>query len=86
MGRPVVAADHGGAPEQILPDRTGFLFKPGDAEALAAALSRALHMSEGERKALALDASIHARQHFSKQQMCDKTLAVYRELLAGRRG
>lgn len=82
MGRPVVAADHGGAPEQILPGRTGFLFTPGDAAALAAALRRALLMTEGERKALALDATIHARQHFSKQQMCDKTLAVYRELLA----
>ncbi|HCP01763.1 MAG TPA: glycosyl transferase, partial [Rhodospirillaceae bacterium] len=30
MGRPVVVADHGGATEQVLADKTGWLFNPGD--------------------------------------------------------
>ena len=35
MGRPVVATDHGGARETILPGVTGWLAAPGDPAALA---------------------------------------------------
>lgn len=80
LGRPVVAANHGGAPEQILPDRTGFLFAPGDAESLAQALRRALALTDGERQLLAVDALAHVRAHFSKEQMCARTLALYTEI------
>ena len=44
MGRIVIAADHGGARETILANETGFLFPPGDATALAAAIDAALDM------------------------------------------
>lgn len=81
LGRPVVAADHGGAPEQILPGETGFLFPPGDAAGLAAALRRALALDAAAREALARLAPEHVRRHFSLEQMGEKTLAVYRELL-----
>lgn len=37
-GRPVVAADAGGARETVIPGETGVLVKPGDPEALAEAL------------------------------------------------
>jgi glycosyltransferase involved in cell wall biosynthesis len=80
LGRPVVAADHGGAPEQILIDRTGFLFPPGDADALAVALRKALALSEGERQLLSAEAIAHVRKHFSKEQMCARTLALYTEI------
>jgi len=81
MGCPVVAADHGGAREQIIEDRTAFLFKPGDADALAAALRHALGLSATERELLSMEARTHARANFSKTQMCKATLAAYRELL-----
>lgn len=80
LGRPVVAANHGGAPEQILPDQTGFLFPPGDAEGLAQALRRALALSDGERQLLAVASLAHVRAHFSKEQMCARTLALYTEI------
>ena len=80
LGRPVVAANHGGAPEQILVDRTGFLFEPGDAEGLAQAIRRALALSDGERQLLAVEAFAHVRANFSKEQMCARTLALYREI------
>ncbi|MEM7225941.1 MAG: glycosyltransferase family 4 protein [Pseudomonadota bacterium] len=86
MGRPVVAADHGGAPEQVTPGETGFLFAPGDPDALADALRQALSLSEADREALGERAIAHVRAHFSLEQMCRKTLAVYDELLIGQAG
>ncbi|RMD61055.1 MAG: glycosyltransferase [Alphaproteobacteria bacterium] len=81
MGCPVVAADHGGVREQVLEDRTAFLFPPGDATALAAALQRALSLDSRTRERLAKTALTHVRRHFSKDQMCAATLALYREIL-----
>jgi len=81
MGCPVVASDHGGAREQVIENRTAFLFKPGDADALASTLRRALGLSATERDLLSMEARTHARANFSKTQMCMATLAAYRELL-----
>src|SRR3546814_8466552 len=52
MGRPVVASDHGGAREQILAERTGFLFPSEDATALAAGLRTALSLPPEARARL----------------------------------
>lgn len=82
MGRPVVAPDHGGAPEQVIPNVTAFLFKPGDAAALAEALIAALELDTRAREHLARQAMAHARTTFSRHRMCQATLSVYNEVLA----
>jgi glycosyltransferase involved in cell wall biosynthesis len=84
MGRPVVASDHGIAPEQVLAGETAFLFAPGDAGALAESLRGALALQAGAREHLARMAMANARVRFSKEQTRHATLAVYRELLEGR--
>ncbi|WP_340116604.1 glycosyltransferase family 4 protein [Pelagibius sp. 7325] len=81
MGRPVVASDHGGAREQIIDRRTGFLFPNRDAAALAAGLRRALALAPDARARLHDDAVHRVRAEFSKDQMCARTLGVYREVL-----
>jgi len=81
MGRPVVASDHGGARETVIEGETGWLFPPGDVEALAATLDKVLGMSRETRSALAEKAIANVAKNFSKQGMCDKTLDVYREVL-----
>lgn len=81
MGRPVVATDHGGARETVLPGRTGWLVPPGDAAALADALRAALALDGPARKAIAAAAMAHISANFSKAVMCAQTLAVYGELL-----
>jgi glycosyltransferase involved in cell wall biosynthesis len=80
LGRPVVAPNHGGAPEQVIVDRTGFLYPPGDAEGLADALRRALALSEAERRLIAMEALAHVKKFFTKEQMCERTLALYTEI------
>ncbi len=83
MGRPVVAAAHGGALEQIDDGETGFLFNPGEVESLAVSLRHALDLEGAERSALAERAVAHVRENFSKALMCRRTLEVYDELLRG---
>lgn len=81
MGRPVVASDHGGAREQLIAERTGFLFPSGNAEALAAGLRKALSLTPAARAILHDQAIARVRSEFSKDQMCARTLALYREVI-----
>lgn len=81
MGRIVVAADHGGARETIIAGKTAFLFPPGDAAALAAAIDFALDMSSDERIAWGQAARTHITQHYAVSAMQQAMLEVYAELL-----
>ena len=81
MGRPVVATDHGGARETILPGVTGWLAAPGDAAALAAALGQALALDEAEQTAFAHRAIAHVATGYTRDRMCARTIDVYEELL-----
>ncbi len=81
MGRPVVATDHGGARETIVPGETGWLAPARDPQALAAAIGAALALGPGERSLLACRAQAHVAAHFTTQAMCAHTIAVYEELL-----
>ena len=82
MGRPVVAPDHGAAPEIILPGETGWLTPPGDPDGLAAALEIALKLNAEQRARLAETAIANVRAKFTRIEMCARTLDVYREVLA----
>jgi glycosyltransferase involved in cell wall biosynthesis len=81
MGRPVIATDHGGARETVRPGETGWLVPPGDAAALAVALTEALALTPAAREALAARTMAAARREFSTARMCAATLAVYEEIL-----
>ncbi|HZS84751.1 MAG TPA: glycosyltransferase family 4 protein [Stellaceae bacterium] len=81
MGRPVIATDHGGARETVLPGETGWLVPPADPPALAAALAAALALTPAERLAIAERGMAHIHAHFSTARMCAETLAVYHEVL-----
>ena len=81
MGRPVVASDHGGARE-IVGAEAGWLVPPGDPEALAAAIERAVTLDKAKRERMSAAAIEHVRAKFSKTAMCAATLALYREIAA----
>ncbi len=82
MGRPVVAPDHGAAPEIVIPGATGWLFQPGNVDDLARQLATALALGHDERDSLAQAAIANVRRRFTKERMTDETLALYREVLA----
>ena len=86
MGRPVIATDHGAARETVAEKETGWLVPPGDASALAIALREALSLDAATRDALARRVIENVRTEYTKELMCDRTLAVYEEVLAERHG
>jgi len=80
----VLATAHGGACETVKDGETGFLVPPGDAKAMAAKLDEMLEMSE-EAKAKVRAAAVESvRNDFSTAKMCEKTLALYREIHGAR--
>ena len=81
MGRPVVATDHGGARETILPGVTGWLAAPGDPAALADAIGEALALDGEARSAFVRRAISHIAAGFTSELMCARTIDVYEELL-----
>ncbi len=81
MGVPTIATAIGGSKETIIPDVTGWLVPPNDPGEMAKAIHRVLSLSQEKRDAISLQASHHARSHFSKEQMTHATLLVYDELM-----
>ncbi|MBB4658597.1 glycosyltransferase family 4 protein [Parvularcula dongshanensis] len=82
MARPVVATDHGGSRETVLPEETGILVEPGQAAPLADALLRL-----AKEPALGARLSAAGRQRaaqFSTAAMVEATLGVYRDVLEAR--
>jgi glycosyltransferase involved in cell wall biosynthesis len=83
MGRPVIAADLGGPVETVEHGVTGWRVPPGDADALAAAIARALTLADGGRAELAHRARAAVQRGYTVSAMQAATLAVYDELLVG---
>jgi glycosyltransferase involved in cell wall biosynthesis len=81
VGRPVIATRHGGACETIIENETGLLVAPGSVEALAEAIAGVLSMPEDLRMQVERDAMRHVREHFTLDRMCERTLAVYKDVL-----
>lgn len=82
MGRPVIASDHGGARETVLPNRSGLLIPPNNTEALGHALSALLSAPDEERRRMGEAGRAYVRANFSLERMCTETIAVYRRLLS----
>ena len=82
MGRPIVAFNHGGAIESIMPGKTGWLARPKDTNSLAEALVAALSLGPRQRKTLAKAARRHIEQNSSAEMMCSQTIKNYRRVLA----
>lgn len=81
MERIVVAANHGGACELIVNERTGFLIPVSDAKVMAGTFDKILGMTPAEKKAIGKAAAESVRSNFSIQKMCDRTIAMYREFI-----
>jgi glycosyltransferase involved in cell wall biosynthesis len=78
--RPVVASRAGGLPDKVRPGETGWLVPPGDADALARALSEALS-ARGRWTALGSEGRRLAEREFSWTAATVRLIEVYRGLL-----
>jgi glycosyltransferase involved in cell wall biosynthesis len=80
-GLACVATDAGGTAEIIRQGHTGYVVPLGNAEALAAAMSRLMALPAGERRALGLAAREHVVAHFEAGIVLSHWEDLYRELL-----
>ena len=81
MGKIVLASNIGGSLDNLKDGVTGRHFKSGDANDLSAKIAWALDLPAEERQKIAAAAREFVKENFTKQIMCDKTIAVYRSLI-----
>ena len=82
-GCPIVATDAGGVREAVLPDRTG-LIVPVRSPGMLSGGILALAGDPERARALARAGRQRVRRAFTPEALTEATLAVYRQLLAGR--
>ena len=81
MGIPVVATSVGGIPELVAHGETGFLYAPGNVEALKDHLRR-LMVDPALRARLGGEARRRAQRRFAPAAVGEATIAAYQHLLA----
>ena len=84
MGRPVIAAAHGGTTETVVAGETGWLAAPRNAEAWAEALAHAIDLGPQARARIGEAAMARARRLYRVEAMCEATLAAYERVLEAR--
>lgn len=82
MKKPIIASNHGAAPEIIEPGITGWLTSPGDATTLAQTLDEVMQASQEDLDIMGDKGRERANLYFSKESMAAKTIDVYKEFLA----
>ena len=85
MGKIVLASNIGGSLDNTIDGVTGKLFESNSAQSLADAIDWALNLSPEEKAKISQAAIKNVKTNFTKQIMCDKTIAVYKELLKDRK-
>jgi glycosyltransferase involved in cell wall biosynthesis len=81
MSRLMIAPEHSGFLETIIPGQTGWHFKPGNALDLANCIRQCLSLSDEERQARQEQARQHVMENFLVEHMHEKTFEVYRTAL-----
>lgn len=81
MGKVVVASNIGGSLDTITDGVTGKFFYSNNPASLAEAIDWALDLSPDEVRKIAKTGIKNVHDNFTKDIMCEKTVAVYKELL-----
>lgn len=82
---PVVATRVGSVPDVVIPDVTGILVEPGDADGLAAAVHRLLQDPDAGRR-MALQGRAHVERRYSAESTAEGYAALYERAVLRRAG
>ena len=82
-GKTIIASDHGAVKDTIKNGNnfTGFKVKPNDPQALSIAIKQSITMDKKDLTKMHERAISNVKNNFSLENMCKKTLEVYRRLL-----
>ena len=81
MGVPIIASDIGGSTETIVKDKTGFLFKSGDSNALANAIIMLMNKDYNSLKSIGFEGRKNILKKFDVDKMCHTTFTEYKKLI-----
>ena len=81
MGIPIIASDIGASTETIVKDKTGFLFKSGDSNALANAIIMVMQKDYNSLKSIGFEGRKNILKKFDVDKMCHTTFTEYKKLI-----
>ncbi len=81
MEKLIIASNIGGSNETIIDEKTGFLFKSGDAESLSKKIIHGLTMDETSRNLMGKEGRNNIIKKFNVEKMCFSTYSEYKRLL-----
>jgi glycosyltransferase involved in cell wall biosynthesis len=81
MEKPIIASNIGGSNETIINDKTGFLFKAGNAESLSKKIIEVLQLDETTLKSLGNEGRKNVIKKFNIEKMCFSTYSEYKKLI-----
>ncbi len=82
MKKVIVASDIGGSKETIIDNKTGFLFKAGDAIALSDKLTHIFELDETTLKSMGNEGRKNVINKFNVDKMCFSTYSEYKKLIS----
>ena len=82
MEKVILASDIGGAKETVIDNKTGFLFKAGDANALSDKLSHIFELDETTLKSMGNEGRKNVIKKFNVEKMCFSTYSEYKKLIS----
>ncbi len=81
MEKLIIASNIGGSNETIIDEKTGFLFKSGDAESLSKKIIHGLTMDETSINLMGKEGRKNIIKKFNVEKMCFSTYSEYKRLL-----
>ena len=81
MEKPIIASNIGGSNETIVDEKTGYLFKAGDAKSLSQKILKTLTIDETQLKLIGIEGRKNIVQKFNVEKMCFSTYSEYKRLL-----
>ena len=81
MEKLIIASDIGGSNETVIDEKTGYLFKSGDAQSLSQKILKAITLDEISLKSIGAEGRKNIIQKFNVERMCFSTYSEYKRIL-----
>jgi len=81
MEKPIIASNIGGSNETVVDEKTGYLFKAGDAKSLSHKILKTLTIDETQLKLIGTEGRKNIVQKFNVEKMCFSTYSEYKRLI-----